>query len=183
LQKQLPTLFAWYCSIVLKSNPKDLRLSEILWSKYPNCCPYCLSNQCTCPRNKKYLNDNSKILQEKAIKNESHRPHTMSEWQDMFSRLYPRSTGYDQKNNFMYLIEEIGETAEAYRLNYFHPNNLDNELADVLTWIFGIANLLDSKAKEAPSLLVGESEFILEKKLLKNMGMVVLSAINHIVIA
>ncbi len=160
---QLPTLFAWYCSLVVKAKPKGFRLSEILWQKYPDCCPYCLSNPCICPRNKSILDDNLEQLRDKAINNNSRRPHTLYEWQDMFARIYPRNPqGYDQKSNFMHLIEELGETSEAYRLNYFHPDNLDNELADVLTWIFGIANLIDSKAKEN---FYSSKEYNLEEKI------------------
>lgn len=171
IAKQVPTLFAWYCSLVVKAKPRDFKLSEILWSKYPNCCPYCMSNPCICPRNKKSLDNNSQTLQKKAIDNEGQRPHTLYEWQDMFSRIYPRDPqGFDQKSNFIHLIEEIGETAEAYRLNYFHPGNLGNELADVLTWIFGIANLIDAKAKDNPFSLNGATEYNLEKKVQEKYG-------------
>lgn len=171
IAKQLPTLFAWYCSLVIKAEPRGFSLSEIMWRKYPNCCPYCLTSPCICPRNKKSLIDNTQKLLEKAIQNEDKRPHTLSEWQDMFSRIYPRNPqGYEQKSNFMHLIEEIGETAEAYRLNYFYPENLGNELADVLTWIFGIANLIDAKAKDNPYTLNGEAEYNLEKKVLEKYG-------------
>ena len=168
IAKQLPTLFAWYCSLVIKAQPKDGSMSEILWRKYPNCCPYCLAKPCTCPHYKKSLEDNIEKLQVKAEDNIDQRPRTLKDWQNMFSRIYPRNPqGYEQKSNFMHLIEEIGETAEAYRLKYFYPDNLGNELADVLTWILGIANLIDAKAKDHLNTLNGDSFYYLEDWVLK----------------
>lgn len=164
ISKQLPTLFAWYSSLIGKAISNDIRLSEILWRKYPNCCPYCLKQPCICPRNKKSLNDNSKELQELSKSNSSIKPETFQDWQEMFAKIYPRNPqGYDQKSNFIHLIEEVGEVAEAYRLKYFHPDNLNNELADVMTWIFGIANLIDAKAQDDPKSY-GFSKYVLEEK-------------------
>lgn len=168
IAKQLPTLFAWFCSLVIKATPKNTRLSEILWRKYPNCCPYCLTSPCVCPRGKKSLEDNGEKLQELATKEKQHRPKTLFEWQEMFAKIYPRNPqGYDQKSNFIHLIEEVGEVAEAYRLNYFHPENLNNELADVMTWIFGIANLIDSKAQDNPKFFNGQNSYNLEDKIIE----------------
>lgn len=164
ISKQLPTLFAWFSSLIGKAISDDARLSEILWRKYPNCCPYCLRQPCTCPRNKKSLTDNAKELQELSKNNNSNRPETLQEWQEMFAKIYPRNPqGYDQKSNFIHLIEEVGEVAEAYRLKYFHPDNLKNELADVMTWILGIANLIDAKAQDNPSFY-GFKNYSLEEK-------------------
>ncbi len=82
---------------------------------------------------KKSLNENQSILQQKAEDNSISRPKTLKEWQEMFAKIYPRNPqGFSQQSNFIHLIEEVGEVAEGYRLRYFHPDNLSNELADVI---------------------------------------------------
>jgi diguanylate cyclase (GGDEF)-like protein len=40
------------------------------------------------------------------------------------------------------LMEELGEIAEAMRLEYFYRDNLRNEVADVFAWLCGLANVL-----------------------------------------
>lgn len=144
LADNLPKVFSWYCSLVHKSEIKDL--DKAVWKKFPKCCPYCLFSPCRCSTGKKSLSDNSSALKEKAAHTE-YKPKTLYEWQKMFSELYPRDPqGYDQKSNFSHLIEELGEASEAYRIRYFQPTALESELADIFTWILGMANLLNSHA-------------------------------------
>lgn len=157
----LPKVFAWYCSLVFKSNLND-SISEAIWRKFPNCCPYCLSPRCTCSHGKKSLEDNASRLEEKA-KDKDNKPLTLDNWQKMFATIYPRDPqGYDQRSNFAHLIEELGETSEAYRISYFHPSALGSELADVFTWIIGMANLLDSRARDGA--LYGYSDYRLSRE-------------------
>lgn len=165
--RQLPALFAWFSSLVVKAIPNNKNLGEILWSKYPGCCPYCLQSQCNCLSVKRSLEENQTALQKKAEDNNIIRPKNLKEWQEMFAKIYPRNPqGYSQQSNFIHLIEEVGEVAEGYRLRYFHPDNLSNELADVMTWIFGIANLIDARAKDSPSYF-GDNKYILEEHIQK----------------
>lgn len=143
LAENLPKVFSWYCSLVVKSRINGL--SEATWTKFPYCCPYCLHAPCICPTGKKDLFDNKENLHTLAKENLTKKPQTLTDWQTMFGVIYPRSQGYDQKSNFAHLIEELGE---AYRLRYFYPKDLEGELADIFTWILGMANLLDSRAKD-----------------------------------
>lgn len=144
--ENLPKIFSWYCSLVYKSGIKNI--DDAVWRKFPNCCPYCLSSRCSCTLGRKSFEDNSLKLAEKA-KNIDQRPTSLDDWQKTFASIYPRDPqGFDQKSNFIHLIEELGETSEAYRLHYFFHSALESELADVFTWIIGMANLLDSRAKD-----------------------------------
>lgn len=164
LADNLPKVFSWYCSLVHKSCIKE-GLSNSVWRKFPECCPYCLSLPCKCSTGKKSLSDNAEKLENRA-KNIERRPDNLYEWQKMFSELYPRDPqGYDQKSNFSHLIEELGEASEAYRIRYFQPTALESELADILTWILGMANLLNSHAME--NSIPGYSSYNLEEQVFK----------------
>lgn len=148
LADNLPKVFSWYSSLVHKSGI-SCKLSDALWRKFPLCCPYCLKMPCQCQIIKKNLTDNADELEKKAKENIDSKPETLEDWQKMFAKLYPRDPqGYDQKSNFSHLIEELGEASEAYRIRYFSPSALESELADILTWILGMANLLNSHAIE-----------------------------------
>lgn len=145
IAEKLPSLFAWYCSLIVKAN-LNKNLSEVIWKKFPKCCPYCLISPCNCLQKRRPLTENIGELTNKAKENIDSKPRTLREWQEMFGTIYPRDPKqYDPKNNLLHLIEELGESAEAYR--YCKVSNLGSELADVLTWILGVANLLDSKAR------------------------------------
>ena len=144
--KNLPKIFSWYCSLVYKAGIEDI--DNAIWKKFPNCCPYCLKSPCSCVLGKKSLEDNSAQLKERA-KAEKQRPHSLDAWQTTFASIYPREPQmFNLTSNFLHLIEELGETAEAYRVHYFFPQVLESELADVFTWIIGMANLLHSRAKD-----------------------------------
>ncbi|WP_066498191.1 hypothetical protein [Abyssisolibacter fermentans] len=161
LAENLPDVFSWFCSLIVKVDIK-LDIEKALWKKFPNCCPYCLKKPCICTGERKNLEDNSSALQELSDCI-SDKPRTLDEWQSMFERIYPRNPdGYDQKSNFAHLIEELGETSESYRIRYFFPSAIESELADVFTWIMGIANLINAKAKA--NFIPGFSEYRLDEQ-------------------
>lgn len=148
LADNLPKVFSWYCSLVSKSKI-DIKLSKAIWRKFPKCCPYCLKSPCRCASGRKSLTDNGDKLEEIAKEKSQNQPQTLYEWQEMFANIYPRDPqGYDQKSNFSHLIEELGEASEAYRIRYFSPTALESELADIFTWILGMANLLNAHARD-----------------------------------
>jgi NTP pyrophosphatase (non-canonical NTP hydrolase) len=147
LAENLPKVFAWFCSLVFKSDLKT-KLSEVAWKKFPSCCPYCVSEPCKCSQGRKTLEENSSKLEELS-KNVDSKPTTLDDWQNMFAHIYPREPQlYDQKSNFAHLIEELGEASEAYRIRFFYPTALESELADIFSWILGMANLLDARARD-----------------------------------
>lgn len=148
LADNLPKVFSWYCSLVYKSGI-GVNLSKALWKKFPGVCPYCLSSSCKCTQGKKNLVVNASELERLAIENMRNKPVSLYDWQTMFSKIYPRNAeGYDQKIIFAHLIEELGEASEAFRIRYYVPTALESELADIFTWIIGMANFVNSHAIE-----------------------------------
>jgi NTP pyrophosphatase (non-canonical NTP hydrolase) len=165
LAANLPDVFSWYSSLIIKAR-MSVSLEKALWKKFPYICPYCLHSPCQCARGKKSLEDNSQEIEKKAKDNEDRKPKTLSEWQDMFDAIYPRDPqSYDQIKNFSHLIEELGETSEAYRVRYFVPSAIENELSDVFTWIIGMANLLRANARDGNVL--GYSDYNLQSEVYK----------------
>lgn len=162
LADNLPNVFSWYCSLVYKSGISS-PLSEALWRKFPAVCPYCLKSPCACTHGKKSLANNSHILEDLSKNNITEKPVSLYEWQIMFSKIYPRSAeGFDQKINFAHLIEELGEASEAYRIRYYVPTALESELADIFTWIIGMANFVNSQAIEGN--VMGYTQYNFEKQ-------------------
>jgi NTP pyrophosphatase (non-canonical NTP hydrolase) len=117
-----------------------------------------LEPECRCHLGQKRPID-YKTLAEYEVRNRSNRPKTLDDWQRHFQGIYPRYEDYDYKRTFAHLIEEVGEVSEAYRIRYFYPDNLPHEIADVLTWIFGITNYVD---KKNPSQSVALAKLTLE---------------------
>jgi NTP pyrophosphatase (non-canonical NTP hydrolase) len=72
------------------------------------------------------------------------RPITLQNWQKMFAEIYPNIV----ENSAMHLAEEAGEVDEALQ-NYLATHedrwfqNAVEELVDVVTNIFGVANCLN----------------------------------------
>ncbi|UJG42752.1 MAG: nucleotide pyrophosphohydrolase [Candidatus Heimdallarchaeum endolithica] len=66
----------------------------------------------------------------------------INEFQQLMKDIYLKR---DQKQGlnktFIHLIEEIGELAEC--LNSKNKEIIQNEIADIVAWIFSIANLLE----------------------------------------
>ncbi|MHA1868113.1 MAG: MazG nucleotide pyrophosphohydrolase domain-containing protein [Candidatus Heimdallarchaeaceae archaeon] len=66
----------------------------------------------------------------------------INEFQQLMKDIYLKR---DQKQGlnktFIHLIEEIGELAEC--LNSKNKEIIKNEIADIVAWIFSIANLLE----------------------------------------
>lgn len=72
----------------------------------------------------------------------------ISEFQRLMYELY---THNDRKRGgkatMLWLVEEIGELAEAIRRE--EPENIEEELADCFAWIGALANLYDVSLEEA----------------------------------
>jgi NTP pyrophosphatase (non-canonical NTP hydrolase) len=61
--------------------------------------------------------------------------------QSMMNNLYgERDKARGCERTFLWLIEEVGEMAEALRQG--DRNGLDEEFADVLAWLFSLGNVL-----------------------------------------
>ncbi|HEY3361779.1 MAG TPA: MazG nucleotide pyrophosphohydrolase domain-containing protein [Methanosarcina sp.] len=72
----------------------------------------------------------------------------ISEFQKLMSQLYAHN---DRKRGgkatMLWLVEEIGELAEAIRRE--EPENIEEELADCFAWMGALANLYGVNLEEA----------------------------------
>lgn len=149
----VPNLFKWFCILYKKSGllPKDV--NSILWNKFPGICPYCNMETCNCPDTEK---DNIKIAEITKIANEkrSVMPETLSQWQDLFDKIYPRGQGSKISTNISHLNEELSELSEVHRKSYLDNTNIlvSFEIADVFTWIIGLANYFKHKNSKKYSI-------------------------------
>jgi len=127
--------FSWSLAL---ANRFHISLADETWKRFPGFCPYCLSAPCACP--KKRLKKRQKLKKKSLGK----RPKSLSEWQQMFARIYPNVV----QTSVTHLAEEAGEVAEAIG-NYSATRGEDwlvkitEELIDLITNIFAVATCLD----------------------------------------
>jgi len=77
----------------------------------------------------------------------------LSELQRRMDETYgERDSGRGVETTALWLVEEVGELAEAVRTG----ENLEKEFADVAAWLFSLANLLDVEMEEVVEELYGE---------------------------
>lgn len=72
----------------------------------------------------------------------------ISEFQTLMSEMYAHNDRRrGGKATMLWLVEEIGELAEAIRRE--EPKNIEEELADCFAWIGALANLYGVNLEEA----------------------------------
>ena len=142
IEELLPSMFKWFCLLYSKNEKKTINVSDLLWNKFPDLCPYCKKETCQCGIGKEQLD----VIGIKKIADDSrkHKPQTLTEWQELFQRIYPRGADSSFHINVMHLAEELAELSEAYRKKYIKKDIpcVEMELADVFSWIMGLANLV-----------------------------------------
>ena len=150
IKDMLPILFKWFCILYYKNeNHSNKKLSDILWNKFPNKCPYCEKNTCICKRVKKQID--IKSVRELANTTRDIKPLSINDWQNHFQKIYPRTEESDIRFNISRLAEEIAELCEAFRKRHVKREIpcIDMEFADIFSWIIGLANLIDNTAKDS----------------------------------
>ncbi len=65
----------------------------------------------------------------------------------MHNSYYERDSKRGLYATFIWLVEEIGELAEAIQKN--NKKQIEEEIADIIAWTISIANLLNIDVKEA----------------------------------
>jgi len=118
------------------ANRFHINLANEMWEFFPGFCLYCSDAPCSCKE---------RARERRKLKGESNgeQPVSLFDWQAMFAKIYPNVV----INSAMHLAEEAGEVDEAIR-NYsatHDPNwfrKIVEELVDVITNIFGVANCL-----------------------------------------
>ncbi|MBQ8726947.1 MAG: MazG-like family protein [Oscillospiraceae bacterium] len=142
IENLLPSMFKWFCALYAKNENKVHSVSDLLWNKFPGICPYCLKTTCRCHIRKGNLNIVE--IADKAKNGKETKPKTINEWQTHFQQIYPRNPDATFITNVSHLAEELAELSEAHRKRHIKKDVLcvEMELADVFTWIIGLANLI-----------------------------------------
>ncbi|KIO46546.1 MULTISPECIES: MazG-like family protein [Sanguibacteroides] len=142
IEKILPSIFKWFCVLFFKYSNRNINLSDVLWNKFPGICPYCQKTTCQCRIGKEQLDIPS--LRDHVRNNIDRKPKTINEWQSHFQKIYPRGAESSFIINVSHLAEELAELSEAYRKKHIKKDLpcVEMEMADVFSWIMGLANLI-----------------------------------------
>ena len=137
-------------------------VSRMLWAKFPNACPYCRvlpHDNDECLKNKKLSRGPDWTeLKSKGAAAIGAMPKSVSQWQQMFARIYPPTATEDYPTTFAKLTEEMGELAEALRVFSAEPGYFLSEAADVFAWLMKLNNLVErATVKEERGLKLEES--------------------------
>jgi NTP pyrophosphatase (non-canonical NTP hydrolase) len=156
--KSQPALADCMAGLCFFATKLGFDLDRITWEKFPDICPYCLParmtpklakriskatqgqaiQSCRCSGGKARPYDPSGALIEQMRCHEQLHPSTIEQWQQVFDGIYGLrhrdvgvALGY-------HLVEEIGEVAREIQGQDFVA--CQAEVADVLSWIFSLAN-------------------------------------------
>jgi NTP pyrophosphatase (non-canonical NTP hydrolase) len=117
------------------ANRLHLDLDQETWKRFPNVCPYCSNKPCACGERP----EERTVTREGGLK-----PETFSDYQKMFSQIYPHNT---LKDSAMHMSEEIGEVDEAVKYftgthNQMMFEEIVTELVDLITNMCAVASTL-----------------------------------------
>jgi NTP pyrophosphatase (non-canonical NTP hydrolase) len=125
--------FSWAFALF---NRYHIDLTKEMWKRFPRCCPYCSWAPCSCKERRRRRH---KFLSKSRLG----APVSLRSWQRMFQKIYPNAL----LEATLHLAEEAGEVSEAIQ-RFVSTNqerwfdNVIEELVDVVTNIFGVANSL-----------------------------------------
>ena len=151
----------WYFPLLSKMGVESVE--RLLFTKYPNVCPYCrrsphVEQQCKLVRGTEGVLSHDEV-RELTDANWAQRPAGLNDWQQMFGSIYPRtlnSTGFST----IALLEELGELAEAVRVFDRYPHYFYGEAADVFSYLMGLANEYEIRCSENDETFNYEREFL-----------------------
>ena len=156
-REQLANIFSWHMAV---ANRLGIDIQEALWYKYPGVCPYCLREKdCICGTEHPVVEDKERKLCQLRQEYAGHEPQTIIEHQAFHRRLY--GWQHDRELPIIiaaHIVEEGGEVSHAYR--HFtmarNPKEKDcwrnrarEEMADVFSWMFALANRLEFDLADA----------------------------------
>lgn len=155
-------VFGWFCSFVAKCYLDEdaesvfkikKKLSKIVWNKYPRLCTVCTTFPCHCLTKKREIEKKKTITEgQKRIIQDARDlglpPNNLSGWAKMFKAIYGN---YHYATTLecigFHFLEEIGEVAKSIvdlqekkdsgKLEEL-MENMENELADVFSWLFAV---------------------------------------------
>ncbi len=156
-REQLANIFSWHIAV---ANRLDINIQEALWYKYPGICPYCFKDKdCVCGTEHPEVEDKELKLAQLRREYAGHEPQTLAEHQALHKRLY----GWQHERELpiiiaAHLVEEGGEVSHAYRHFMMAKDQIEKdcwrnrareEMADVLSWMFALANRLEFDLADA----------------------------------
>lgn len=124
-------------------------VEDLIWSKFPYVCPYCLSEphrpaKCKETKQSSRGPDWSEV-QSSGARNRQKRPERLGDWQRMFADIYPVSGTEAYPQTFARFTEEMGELAEALRVLPIAPGYFVSEASDVFAWLMHLQELIYEK--------------------------------------
>lgn len=135
----------WFFPLLAKFRVASVE--TLIFRKFPYACPYCrkcphVDKECKTTQGAKRTVDHMAVKL-KLEENSSKRPASLNQWRQMFEDIYPRDiNSLGKARSTVGLLEELGELAEAVRVFDRHPKYFAGEVADVFSYLMGIANEL-----------------------------------------
>lgn len=128
---------SWFMSM---TNQLHIDIENETWKRFPYLCSYCAFCPCICKEKKPEQ-------RQEPIRDESKRPKTFEEFQQMFNKIYPAEKRTTEHAG-VHLAEEMGEFSEAiltFRGGHKDEDfkNLELEAADLLSCLMSLFNSLE----------------------------------------
>ena len=162
----MPKSLAWFFALCGKMGVRSLQ--EMIWSKYPYVCPYCLKKPHNDEECKKYKEEHRDPDWEKLeeLYSKHARPRKLGEWQRMFAEIFivplnEKQEPYYTKLIYARLTEEIGELSEAIRLFDSEPGFFLSEASDVFAWLMHLINNFENR-------VIKERGYFIEELMCRN---------------
>lgn len=166
-EEQIAKAIAWWLVLCGKMNIRSVQ--DMLFIKFPYCCPYCFEtphNEEICrQRRNEFEKPDWKQLLEKSKYYSPKKPFYLSSWQQMFYKIYPISDNDDFDKVLGRLTEEMGELAESIRVFKISPTYFLSEASDVFAWLMHLMNLYENRKKR--NIKVEERGIFFEEVLYK----------------
>lgn len=162
----------------------SVEASRLMWNRYPGICPWCYRDNelvrrpCCCdvlkisllPKVRSEIQQRARHTRALAKKNISQMPKSLDEWQNLIATLYEeRLRNISIEAVMLHLLEEMGEASDGmirmYTFGQANPEvseirarqiRLEDELADTLSWTFGLIERLKTEGMSSGRLLLSE---------------------------
>jgi len=131
---------SWFSSTMSRLH---INVEDAVWQRFPYLCSYCGKTPCECKKN-------AMPGRKKVIIDESKRPKSMREFQEMFNKIYPASARTLEIAG-LHLAEELGELSEAVwtfrgERRYCDLEIAVKEAADYYSTVMSVFNSLNVDA-------------------------------------
>jgi diguanylate cyclase (GGDEF)-like protein len=161
----LPKMFGWSVALAKKVMGERANLEEMLLTKYPGVCPYCISAPCSCKPGLKEPIDEGRV-RDAYFREANAQRRSLNDFQAMFRKIYEKSWGLVNveagtaealialQKIYTRIIEEVSEVGESVRFVHLYPSHFSNELADYLAWTFAIASSVHKATPKKDAILI-----------------------------